>query len=370
MKALITFPHNYFLEKVAGIPLISRMIRVLQKCDIKEIYILSNILELEEDNIIKILRTKEEMEQVLGDDYLLIDTPAVFDDEFIKHWLHKDWKGTGILSLSRVKPEEYQGVMVPLSKKEDVKKSEKRLLASLRKPYDTFVSRNLNRPISLFVSKFLMQTKITPNWITLFVFLVGVLSALVLVYRPDYWGGVIGGTLFHLASVLDGCDGEIARLKFQNSKLGVWLDNASDETTNLLFIGGLGFFNAAYFNKPFFLYLGFITMGVFVLAKTMQYYMIIKGVQADDIAKFEFDFEKTAHQLTGFKKFANILFQIGKNMARNDFMALSMMAAGILDVMHWAIFGTAFFTGILFISVSIEFISKVIFSGSKKKKEQ
>ena len=43
-----------------------------------------------------------------------------------------------------------------------------------------------------------------------------------------YWTGVLGGFLSLAASVLDGCDGEIARLKYQESALGCWIETFGD----------------------------------------------------------------------------------------------------------------------------------------------
>ena len=52
-----------------------------------------------------------------------------------------------------------------------------------------------------------------------------------------YWNYLIGGFLFHFTSVLDGVDGELARLKFKSSPFGQWLDTLVD---NLSYLAGLG----------------------------------------------------------------------------------------------------------------------------------
>jgi phosphatidylglycerophosphate synthase len=50
---------------------------------------------------------------------------------------------------------------------------------------------------------------------------------------------VLGGALFQAQSVLDGCDGEIARLTYRFSRLGQWLDSVGDDLTNYAFFLGL-----------------------------------------------------------------------------------------------------------------------------------
>jgi CDP-L-myo-inositol myo-inositolphosphotransferase len=45
---------------------------------------------------------------------------------------------------------------------------------------------------------------------------------------------VAGFALEQLQSILDGCDGELARVRFQQSKLGAWLDTFVDDVLNVL----------------------------------------------------------------------------------------------------------------------------------------
>ena len=51
---------------------------------------------------------------------------------------------------------------------------------------------------------------------------------------------VLGLLLEHTQSVLDGCDGELARVRFQQSKLGAWLDTFVDDVLNVLMTASAG----------------------------------------------------------------------------------------------------------------------------------
>lgn len=107
------------------------------------------------------------------------------------------------------------------------------------KPGDGLVSRWLNRPISQRISWLLLQIKgIRPIHVTLFNALLAVAMTAVLL-----GGGranlVLGGILFHAASVLDGIDGEMARATHRASPRGAALDSAVDIATNLLFVAAL-----------------------------------------------------------------------------------------------------------------------------------
>ena len=51
---------------------------------------------------------------------------------------------------------------------------------------------------------------------------------------------VAGFACQHLQSVLDGCDGELARVRMQQSKMGAWLDTFVDDVLNVLVTVAIG----------------------------------------------------------------------------------------------------------------------------------
>ena len=110
----------------------------------------------------------------------------------------------------------------------------------LGKSQDGLVSRFLNRPISRSITRFLLRFPITPNVWTLSIFPLLIVAFLFLL-RGDYAGFVIATAIFQLYSILDGCDGEIARAKNLVSERGRRLDTFCDVLGNLLLVIGLGF---------------------------------------------------------------------------------------------------------------------------------
>src|SRR5258708_37609891 len=88
---------------------------------------------------------------------------------------------------------------------------------------DVFFPRHFDRKISGAISRVLLRTPVTPNQITLGVTLLG-LGAGLLMASPGYTSKVFGAFLFLGTSILDGCDGEVARAKKMTSRLGGWLD--------------------------------------------------------------------------------------------------------------------------------------------------
>ncbi len=118
---------------------------------------------------------------------------------------------------------------------EDLRRASRRLIASLREgkgKEDGFVSAWLNRPISVRLSTILARTGITPNQITAASFLLAMASAGLLA-AGEYATNLLGGVLLQAASILDGCDGEVARLKESGSARGAWLDTLLDRYADL-----------------------------------------------------------------------------------------------------------------------------------------
>jgi phosphatidylglycerophosphate synthase len=123
--------------------------------------------------------------------------------------------------------------------REDVRAAERRLLKALTKETDGFMARHVERPISLFISRRLARTAITPNQMSLISMAVGICGG------PFFLSGrplmqTIGALLFLAHSILDGCDGELARLKFQQSRWGGVLDFWGDNIVHSVIFGSMG----------------------------------------------------------------------------------------------------------------------------------
>ena len=111
----------------------------------------------------------------------------------------------------------------PLASLRDIPAAETWLLRSLIKQHEGFMSRHLERRISLALTRRLVTTRITPNAMTVVSVAIGLVGApFFLSSAPAYQ--LAGALLFLTHSIVDGCDGEIARLKFLESAAGAVLD--------------------------------------------------------------------------------------------------------------------------------------------------
>jgi phosphatidylglycerophosphate synthase/choline kinase len=132
-----------------------------------------------------------------------------------------------------VAEDQWQRVNTP----EDCEAAERKLDRWLVKPTDGFYAR-LNRRISIPISRQLIKFPITPNMVSIFTLGVGIVSAGFFAYG-GYWSTLLGAFLCLFASILDGSDGEVARLKLQESDFGCWLETICDYAFYLFLLVGM-----------------------------------------------------------------------------------------------------------------------------------
>jgi phosphatidylglycerophosphate synthase len=137
-------------------------------------------------------------------------------------------------------PQSPNGMWKFIADGQEIDEIEKLFLRGSGKSQDGLVSRYLNRPISRAVTRLLLRFPTTPNAWTLLVFPIPVVASLILC-QGAYWSFCWGLVLFQVFSVLDGCDGEIARARFLESERGRRLDAICDVLSNILLVLGLGF---------------------------------------------------------------------------------------------------------------------------------
>ncbi|HEY8448986.1 MAG TPA: NTP transferase domain-containing protein [Bacillota bacterium] len=109
------------------------------------------------------------------------------------------------------------------------------LQAATRSGGDGPVARYLNRPLSRRLTRLLARTPVTPNQITFIAFALAVAASTCFALGQP----ALGGLLCQLASVVDGCDGELARLRLEARPSGALLDTVLDRYADAAVITGL-----------------------------------------------------------------------------------------------------------------------------------
>jgi phosphatidylglycerophosphate synthase len=201
----------------------------------------------------------------------------------------------------------------------------KALLYSLRKPQDGWISKLINRRISLAVTRVLVPTGIRPNQLSVVILAIGLYGAW-LAARGTTVALAWGGVLFQLQSILDGCDGELSRLGFRGSKTGEWLDTVGDDLTNYAFFGGaaIGLHRMGLGSTP--LVLGAIGVTLGVITSGIEYKYLV-SIGSGDLLAYPLGFGNDPEPVAQSGTVAKILGALRPAFKRDFFVFLAMLMA-------------------------------------------
>ena len=168
---------------------------------------------------------------------------------------------------------------VPITDARSVEVAEQALCRRLRADSaasDGPLAHCIDRRISLGISRWLVRhTQLRPNHITVVGTSVGLLAALVL-GAGSYWAGIAGTLLFLCATIIDGCDGEVARLTFHTSDFGQKFDVITDNIVHVAIFIGLGF--GVYHQNPQapYMLVGGILLSGFACNGVLSYFFLVR----------------------------------------------------------------------------------------------
>ncbi|HEX4912853.1 MAG TPA: lysylphosphatidylglycerol synthase domain-containing protein [Vicinamibacterales bacterium] len=146
---------------------------------------------------------------------------------------------------------------------QDLARAEAEIRRSVYKSTDPYLAR-VNRRMSLPISMLLLRTPMTANALSLLLVFLGFTSGW-LFSLGSYATGVAAAALSLGASILDGCDGEIARLKYQESAFGCWVETIGDYTYYIAIFVGLTVGAVRYTADPIFYRIGALALaGTFI----------------------------------------------------------------------------------------------------------
>jgi 1L-myo-inositol 1-phosphate cytidylyltransferase / CDP-L-myo-inositol myo-inositolphosphotransferase len=153
----------------------------------------------------------------------------------------RDDGGTDVLERlrklfdARPLPPDPAGAMA-VSVRGDGRAAERWLYRALIKQNEGFMSRHFERRLSMAVTRLLVDTEATPNMMTVVSVAIGLAGAACFLGPGPAWQ-LTGALLFLAHSILDGCDGELARLKFLETRSGAVLDFWGDNIVHFAVFG-------------------------------------------------------------------------------------------------------------------------------------
>ena len=214
--------------------------------------------------------------------------------------------------------------------------AERKLDRWLVKPTDGLYAR-MNRKVSIPISRQLIKYSITPNMVTLFTlgvsFLAGLFFAL-----GGYWNTVMGALLSVWASILDGCDGEVARLKLQVSKFGCWLETVCDYLYYLFIFVGMSIgLTRSRGTEAYLVWGGLLLLGA--VASFLAVGSARHRFASSHPEKFLDLWQKKAD-----KQKRNPLMYVARNtefIIRRCFLPYALLAFAVLNIMHVAFIASA-----------------------------
>lgn len=313
--------------KICGLSPLERNIRFLSRAGINEIYLDLSKEEMDffTSNIANNLK-KVTAKIVFGPQKnaeLTLPSNIALQPFFF----NKDELGRRFKEVGRGKQE-----MIPsddffsINTDEDALKAEAVHIGYIKAHTGGFIARNINKRVSIPISKRLASFRISPNFLTCCNMVVGYLSAVFMIksfYSTpgcSYWWGVLGGLFFQLASVFDGVDGEVAKFTGRVSKFGSTLDTFSDNSTLLLFLAACSFLFYQKFG-------GLASLGVIGIMFVSLAIVIIAIVvylkryhESSSLAVYDYDFLKKLPQTDFLIRFTNFF----KYLTKKEFFALGL----------------------------------------------
>jgi len=399
--------------KIAGVPLIVRGIMTLFSAGIKNVTLLiaesqkEKILKFlgrfrkERLPQIKILsydepyrvspKTIEEILRTSDEKFILINGNLIFDNNLIKNLNSTNIQGNEtlichegsqqipivktskkvlekLILFTTIQPRSIESCLTSLLKDSSLKivrksntsytflvrrpqeriVAEKFLAEAIRLSTNGPVAKYINKRISLPISLFLSRLWISPHAITAINIVIGLLSG-VFIAGKGYVFMLIGASLFQIASVADGVDGEISKLTFRASKFGQFIDTISDNLALASCLIGLTISACRTFNPIISFSAGILAIinTSFVIWLMVRY--LKKHTNSASLATFNKVY------LTNLPKETNPIFvwflNNFKYFAMKDCFAFLIFALGVIGVLPVFLFFTTFGTMLAALSI-------------------
>jgi len=209
-----------------------------------------------------------------------ICTNEIFDilEEIFRKKREVAW--SDVVRTVKMKIHEINDFWMDIDTIDDLKRAEKALLKQLIKEDDGIISKNINRKISLRISSYLSSFNIDPNAISIASFSLSIAASFLFLLHSY----ILAGILAQISSIIDGVDGEIARLKFKTTKFGGFFDAVLDRYADFILLSCI--FLSLPFNIFDFLAFLFAISGSSLVSYTASKFKETFGERAEHFERF------------------------------------------------------------------------------------
>jgi phosphatidylglycerophosphate synthase len=240
-EAVVETTADAAARTVAGVPLLLRTVLVLQKAGVESV-VVEGPADVPRDPRLRIPVGRT---HATTGRHLVVGAGSVIDVRLVQAAVSSvepvRWERDGArVEVRPVVPwpptPPARGTLLPATAPRGV--VEQALLLGLENPRDGYLDRWLNRHLSRPLTRVLLRTPLMPNHVTLAGVLIGIWGGLLL--GSPTIAGVLGGVAaLVLSGVLDCCDGEIARIRFAESRIGHLLDVVGDTLVHGALLAGI-----------------------------------------------------------------------------------------------------------------------------------
>jgi len=188
------------------------------------------------------------------------------------------------------------------------------------------ISLKLNRKLSLPTAKFLAKFKfVTPNLVTIFAFFITLLASLLFFFNSVF----LAGLLVQLSSIIDGVDGDLAKITRRKSKYGKYLDSVLDKYGDFFIILGLTYFAFVFENFSLAFYFGML-LTLFLFMPPYTLYKSWQSFNKIPYEKYVFYIEGT--DIRRFMIFIGSIFALFYSSAITVTLAILILTHGFISV--------------------------------------
>lgn len=239
-EAVVLAAPEHAAARVAGVPLLVRTILVLQRAGFERVHV---------DGAPPPVDARIRVPVVAGEAprgaHVVVGAGAIVDQALVKAAASASgplcWTRDGARVERQPAPPieptpPPTGVLLPATASRAL--VEQALLRGLENPHDGYLDGLVNRHLSRPITRLLLPTFVTPNHVTIVGVVIGIVGG-ILLGSASVVGVLAGVSALVVSGVLDCVDGEIARIKFTESRIGHLLDVTGDTLVHAALLAGI-----------------------------------------------------------------------------------------------------------------------------------